>query len=144
MPKLLLTAMTPVVKPEDSPRFSRCDDAVCGILRFSGARQRNGFVPDYLEPKVTFDQKKHKHCIQIEIAKDRISAFDTQDGATIASNPLHVALQTIIIALSAGLQNEDPDFGYDALIMLDQLERRYRPADERSVGSYVEAMCKCK
>ena len=73
-------------------------------------------------------------------AKQTVAAMDKHDGGSeVERLPLDVAMRTVIMALVSGLRGRaaDDSSAFEALVMMDQIELRYRPADHKKGGSFL-------
>jgi len=70
-------------------------------------------------------------------ARVLIAEVDALDGP-ISRLPLHMAMLEVISALEAGITTEDWRIVAEAQVMLQQIEYRYRPADQQD-GQYLLA-----
>ena len=81
--------------------------------------------------------KKQDYNVLMRAARKRVEAMDKADGSTTADHPLDLALRTAMSALNAAMGMGDWSVAADAMVMLQQIELRYRPADLKSGGMFM-------
>ena len=58
-------------------------------------------------------------------------------GSEIDRLPLDMSLRTVITAMHTAISMQAWDIAADAMVMIQQIELRYRPADEKSKGVFM-------
>lgn len=71
-------------------------------------------------------------------AKKHVAEMDKTDGSSVTKFPTDMALRTIMTAIQTGIQMKDWSCVGDAMVMLQQIEPKFRPDGMDRAVAYLD------
>lgn len=82
---------------------------------------------------------------RLKAAQQRVAAMDKSDGnSMVVARGVQEAVSVAGLALLAGLQNEESDAGFDALVMLQQVEDHFGTTSDEKQKLFDERVAAAK